>query len=69
VDVTPTLLALMGVPLDRRFDGAPLSEVLAGDLEVRWEEYEPVESRREYAFSDSEEEALEERLGAMGYME
>jgi predicted AlkP superfamily phosphohydrolase/phosphomutase len=69
VDVTPTLLALLGVPLDERFDGAPLSEVLAGDLEVAWQEYGPVESCREYAFSDSEEEALEERLGAMGYME
>lgn len=68
-DVTPTLLALQGVPLAERFDGEPLLDVVAGDLDVEVQDYGPMEARSGYAFSEDEEEALEERLGAMGYME
>jgi len=68
-DVTPTLLALSGVPLDERFDGEPLLDVLADEPDLTVQDYGPVESRSEYAFSEDEEAALQERLGAMGYME
>jgi len=69
MDVTPTLLALLGVPLAERFDGRALSGMLAGEVHVETKTYEPIEDRGEYAFSDREEQALEERLEAMGYLE
>jgi predicted AlkP superfamily phosphohydrolase/phosphomutase len=69
MDVTPTLLALAGVPLDERFDGEPLVDLFAAEPAIERREYGPIETGDAYAFSDDEEAALEERLGAMGYME
>ncbi|QLD87082.1 alkaline phosphatase family protein [Natronomonas halophila] len=69
MDVTPTLLALAGVALDERFDGEPLVDVFAEAPAIERREYGPIETGDAYAFSDDEEAALEERLGAMGYME
>ena len=69
VDVTPTLLALYGVPLAERFDGKPLLELFDDEPGVETLDYGPMDRREKYGFSDEEERALEERLGAMGYME
>ena len=69
VDVTPTLLALLDVPLAERFDGEALTSVLAGEVSVKSRDYGPVERRAEYRINEDEEAALKERLGAMGYME
>jgi predicted AlkP superfamily phosphohydrolase/phosphomutase len=69
MDVTPTLLALAGVPLDERFDGEPVVDLFAEVPAIERQAYGSIESGEAYAFSDDEEAALEERLGAMGYME
>lgn len=68
-DVTPTLLALAGVPLAERFDGDALVDIMIDSPAIETRDYGPVQTDDAYAFSDDEESALEERLGAMGYME
>lgn len=68
-DVTPTLLALFGVPLAERFDGDVLAGTLAGDFEVEIREYDSLEKADEHRLSDAEAAALEERLKGMGYLE
>ena len=69
VDVTPTLLHLLDVPLNERFDGRSLASVLVTDREPTYEAYEPIEAPGDAAVSADERAALEERLRSMGYLE
>jgi len=68
-DVTPTLLALLGVPLAESFDGRPMTELLAGEPSPTWREYDPYEPPSGTEPTADEEAALEERLRGMGYLE
>lgn len=67
-DVTPTLLHLLDISLNDRFDGRPL-DMLSVDHEPRIETYEPFEKDEATDLSNNEEDALEERLKSMGYLE
>ncbi|MUV88840.1 hypothetical protein GJ629_02145 [Halapricum sp. CBA1109] len=68
LDVTPTLLHLHDIPLDERFDGAPLS-LSAVDHDPRWTTYEGAIPGTAAEMTSAEEQALEDRLKGMGYLE
>lgn len=69
MDVTPTLLHLLGATLNERFDGAVLESVLAVEREPSFEAFEAFEPGGGGAFTEAEEEELKERLQGMGYLE
>jgi predicted AlkP superfamily phosphohydrolase/phosphomutase len=69
MDVTPTLLHLLGATLNGRFDGTVLESVLATGREPSFEAFEAFEPGRGGAFTEAEEENLRERLQGMGYLE
>jgi predicted AlkP superfamily phosphohydrolase/phosphomutase len=67
-DVTPTLLHLLDVPLNERFDGEPI-DILTTNYPPEWKDYDRRHPHGETEFTDSERFALEERLKGMGYLE
>jgi predicted AlkP superfamily phosphohydrolase/phosphomutase len=67
-DVTPTLLHLLDVPLNERFDGDAM-DILTTNYPPEWKDYDRRHSHGETEFTDSERSALEERLKGMGYLE
>jgi predicted AlkP superfamily phosphohydrolase/phosphomutase len=75
LDVTPTVLYLMGLPIPADMDGRPLVESLDPDFvaahPVRREQADGQAAPREQGpgFSQEEEEMIAERLKAMGYIE
>jgi predicted AlkP superfamily phosphohydrolase/phosphomutase len=68
VDVTPTLLALLGIPLAEVFDGDVL-DVFAASPAPATREYGPFDPGEDAAVSGAEEAALRDRLRGMGYLE
>lgn len=70
IDVTPTMLALMGIPLSDDLDGRPLTEAMLPEhLEaypVRRYKEAPYGAREER--SEEDEEKLQERLRDLGYL-
>lgn len=68
LDVTPTLLHLLGVPLNERFDGRPLN-VVSTERQTEWQTYDGPAPGSAAQFTTEEEAALEERLKGMGYLE
>jgi predicted AlkP superfamily phosphohydrolase/phosphomutase len=68
MDITPTLLHLLDIPLNERFDGRPL-EIFEVDRQPEWQAYEGPPPGSGAEFTAAEEEALEERLKGMGYLE
>jgi predicted AlkP superfamily phosphohydrolase/phosphomutase len=69
MDVTPTLLHLLDVPLNERFDGRVLEGVLSFGRAPAVAAYEPFERGGEAVVTDEEAAALEDRLRNMGYLE
>jgi predicted AlkP superfamily phosphohydrolase/phosphomutase len=73
IDVAPTILALMHVPIPREIDGRvltePMTEALQAQLTTRYcDEGEPLEKRTTVPFlSEMEAQAIRERLEALGY--
>ena len=76
IDVAPTVLHLMGVPIPYDMDGRVLSEVLDEDFveanPIEWEETE-TEAQTEvpddlHAFTEEESELIARRLQALGYI-
>jgi len=65
VDVVPTLLAALGLPLPTGVDGQVLAEVLVAPPEVRWEETGEEDLGRE----DTGAKEVMERLWALGYLD
>ncbi|MHC3437829.1 alkaline phosphatase family protein [Natrialbaceae archaeon A-gly3] len=61
-DVAPTVLATLGVPVDERMDGRPLPCVEDAD----WQEYPRLEADKAVETAD---EAVEQRLADLGYLE
>ncbi|WP_137285799.1 alkaline phosphatase family protein [Halorussus salinisoli] len=68
-DVTPTVLQLLEVPLNSRFDGTVLEPVLRTDAEPSVERYDEYEPNRRSQRTRSEQTKLRERLQGMGYLE
>lgn len=67
-DVTPTLLHLLDVPLNERFDGEPL-DLFTLERRPKWQTYEGPAPGSAADLTSAEEAALEERLKGMGYLE
>lgn len=78
IDIAPTVLYLLGVPVPSDMDG----QVLASVLDDAWLQAHPVEVEhvtegrgqdeggdQRRAFSDAEEEIIRERLAGLGYFE
>ena len=73
VDVTPTLLYLMGIPVPRDLDGKVLKEAFEPDyLDANPVQYGRETERRgeaDYEYSHEEREEMERRLKGLKYME
>ena len=79
MDVTPTVLALMGVPVPDGLDGQPLDLLKGVEAERGAALTEPVEARPERAlagagldpatgYTTEEEDAVRRRLEHLGYL-
>jgi predicted AlkP superfamily phosphohydrolase/phosphomutase len=69
VDVTPTVLHLLDLPLNEEFDGGPLTSLLSSDRKPRFESYEPYRPGPSVDQSAAERKRVEDRLRGMGYLE
>ena len=71
-DVTPTVLHLLGLPVDADMDGRVLTEALREDylaaapIAVRAEPYEA--ARRDVTLSTSDEARIQDMLEGLGYV-
>ena len=66
IDVTPTILALMGIPLSDDLDGKVLIDALTEELNVRRYKEAPYGQTENTAGEN--EEKLQERLKDLGYL-
>jgi len=78
IDVAPTVLYLMGLPIPRDMDGTPLVDALEPDFVASRPPHhetnggaagKPAESPAETVFTEDEARLIEERLKSMGYIE
>jgi arylsulfatase A-like enzyme len=75
IDLAPTILHLLGVPVPDDMDGRVLQEVLSDDcqrhpvVERPANEPAPQASCEESAYSTEEEQVISDRLRALGYVE
>jgi predicted AlkP superfamily phosphohydrolase/phosphomutase len=67
-DVTPTILALLGVPVPSDLDGRPLDEMLEHVEVMAGDRAASDEAERESGYSPEEEEAVRKRLEDLGYI-
>jgi predicted AlkP superfamily phosphohydrolase/phosphomutase len=69
IDVTPTILHMLGLPVPQDMDGTVLEEVLADGRPVQFEDSDsnPVEEPQRY--DPQESELIEQRLKGLGYLE
>ena len=72
IDVTPTILHLMGLSLLESMDGRVLKEIFESDSEalkrkIRYEE-PSVESKKEVHLSQKEVDEVKEKLRGLGYL-
>jgi predicted AlkP superfamily phosphohydrolase/phosphomutase len=78
IDVAPTVLYLMGLPIPHDMDGVPLVDALDPDFVASRPPHhetngggagKPMESPAETVFTEDEARLIEERLKSMGYIE
>ncbi|MFB6253189.1 MAG: alkaline phosphatase family protein [Halobacteriaceae archaeon] len=68
MDVTPTLLHLLDITLDKRFDGHVLRPLMSKEEDPVSKTYESFEPESKEEFSEIEEAELRDRLQDMGYL-
>jgi len=72
IDVAPTILYLLGLPVPADMDGRLLEGIFEeGVLEERpvvFEDAKQAVERAQHQFSRAEQEAIEERLRGLGYL-
>jgi predicted AlkP superfamily phosphohydrolase/phosphomutase len=74
IDLAPTILYLLGMPIDTEMDGTLLKQMIRDDFlkahpPETFRYSDVIDCRREeYAHTADEEEALKEKLAALGYM-
>jgi predicted AlkP superfamily phosphohydrolase/phosphomutase len=68
-DVTPTLLSVLRCPLNERFDGTPLTSIIAADSDSEYRSYDAYTPHSDYRVSNENRDALRDRLSQMGYLE
>jgi hypothetical protein len=77
IDVTPTILAALGLAIPAHIEGTPIVGVArtadpnTGFIPVRHDAAEPLEGphRRPFEYSSEEQEIIERRLADLGYLE
>ncbi len=72
LDLAPTILHLMGLPIPSEMDGRPLLEILQDDREVQYTEVGSAASLAidpETQLTPAETAEIEERLRSLGYLE
>ena len=69
MDITPTLLARMGVPVPTHIDGQVLTGLFSSSVETMFQEWtgDSIMAAGD-GFSDEEEEILSQRLADLGYL-
>ncbi len=70
-DITPTLLAMLGLAVPADMEGKALTEIFDPSLKVEFEppkKYQPVEGPAEI-YSEEEQKLLTQRLSDLGYLE
>jgi len=70
VDVTPTILHTLGVPVARAMDGQVMTDIFE-DTDSRVVEYQDISLSEEqslHEFSQEEQEIIEQRLHDLGYI-
>lgn len=70
-DITPTLLAMLGLPVPADMEGKALADIFDPPLQVEFEppkKYEPTEVPTEI-YSEEEQRLLTQRLSDLGYLE
>ncbi len=73
-DVAPTILYLMGLPVDADMDGRLLEDIIRDDYKsehppefIKYSELTPFENRGR-SYTDDEEEIMKRKLESLGYM-
>jgi predicted AlkP superfamily phosphohydrolase/phosphomutase len=73
VDVLPTVMAALGVPLSPRFDGEVRHDTLSGGVEVTYRDTKDVPEPQTHDDSDTDQaardDAVQDRLKDLGYLE
>jgi predicted AlkP superfamily phosphohydrolase/phosphomutase len=69
IDLAPTLLAFLGMPVPRGLDGRILESIFAPDsLTITYDETDPFGEENEFAFSAEEEAKIKQHLTDLGYL-
>jgi predicted AlkP superfamily phosphohydrolase/phosphomutase len=68
VDLAPTILHLMGLPVPEDMDGRALTTMLASSRPVAYEPVTKATARAESGLSAAESSEVEERLRSLGYL-
>lgn len=71
IDITPTLLTLLGLPIPDDVDGRVLKETFEKGFrpEILWTEAQKFKARQGAGFSAAERAEIEERLRGLGYLQ
>ncbi len=68
MDLAPTILHLMGLPVPDDMDGRVLTSALSIERAVEYEEVRAAEADAEAGLSAEETAEVEERLRSLGYL-
>jgi len=68
MDVAPTILYLLGMPVPRFMDGQVLLDMLSAPDKVRYSETDDYSDAQREGYSEDEEEAVREKLAGLGYL-
>lgn len=70
VDVAPTILSMLNVPIPRVMDGRVLADIFLGSAEhvVHYQDASKSEKTSPHAFSEEEQWVVEQRLRDLGYI-
>lgn len=66
-DITPTVLYLFGLPLDKTMDGQPLKDIFTLDRKMRYTSYVLDKNKKSLRNQDADRETIEE-LKTLGYI-
>ncbi len=70
VDVAPTILHILGVPMPRAMDGRVLTDIFQdmADQAIQYQNLPPQEESSRLVFTDQEQAVIEQRLRDLGYL-
>ena len=69
IDLAPTVLHMLGLPVPQDMDGRVLEEVLADGQPVLFEEAGDISAEAPQSYDAQESELIEQRLKGLGYLE